>query len=125
MVNALLDTSVLVDVLRDYAPAQNWFTQQTDLGVSTVVILELLQGASNKIAQNKALDLLQGLEQVEVLPQDFEWGIQALTRYNLSHGVMGLDALIAAVSYRLEVPLYTLNIKHFQPMLADWVRRPY
>jgi predicted nucleic acid-binding protein len=51
VVDALIDTSVLVDVLRNYSPARNWMKQQANPGVSVIVWIELLQGARDKVAQ--------------------------------------------------------------------------
>jgi predicted nucleic acid-binding protein len=36
-----------------------------------------------------------------------------------------MDALIASAAYRLRVPLFTRNLKHFQPMLGPLVQKPY
>jgi predicted nucleic acid-binding protein len=48
MVEALLDSAVLIDVLRAHAPTINWLATQNNLGVSQAVILELLQGSRDK-----------------------------------------------------------------------------
>jgi len=48
MVAGLLDTSILVDLLRTYRPAKLWLSSQVDLGVSEIVWFELLEGAENK-----------------------------------------------------------------------------
>jgi predicted nucleic acid-binding protein len=50
MVNLLLDTSVIIDALRQYPPAEIWLTQQTDPGVVSMVWIELLQGVKDKNA---------------------------------------------------------------------------
>jgi hypothetical protein len=36
-----------------------------------------------------------------------------------------IDCLIAAPSHRLNVPLYTMNLKHFTPLLGALAVRPY
>jgi predicted nucleic acid-binding protein len=35
------------------------------------------------------------------------------------------DAMIASVAARLAVPLYTTNLKHFQPLPSLDAKRPY
>lgn len=125
MVTGLLDTDILVDLLRLHPPAQTWFAAQNQLGVVSIVWIELLQGATNKTAQLKALRLLRALPLVEFEQGDFEWAVQTLLKYHLSHSLMGFDALIAAVSYRLQVPLYTRNLKHFTPVLGNLAQNPY
>lgn len=125
MVKALLDTDILIDLLRQYQPAHAWISTQVDIGVATVVWIELLQGASTKLAQQKAFKLLNIFDRVETEKVDFEWAIQALLKFHTSHNVSGSDALIAAVTYRLQVPLYTRNLKHFTPMLGSLAQKPY
>jgi predicted nucleic acid-binding protein len=51
--------------------------------------------------------------------------MQAGMVFTLSHGVGIMDCLIASVSYRLQVPLYTRNLKHFTPLLGALAQTPY
>jgi predicted nucleic acid-binding protein len=41
------------------------------------------------------------------------------------HGVQFADVMIASVAVRLNVPLYTLNIKHYSPLPDVDERKPY
>jgi predicted nucleic acid-binding protein len=125
MVDALLDTAVVVDVLRGHPPATAWLATQSQLGVTPMVWLEIIEGAPNQRAQRAALRLLQSFERVEVTPPDIDWAIRQLLRFHLSHGVEAMDSLIAAVSHRLQVPLYTPNLKHFTPLLGPLAQNPY
>jgi predicted nucleic acid-binding protein len=45
MVAGLLDTSVVVDLLRQHPPAEQWLQQQGQLGVTRIVWLEIIEGA--------------------------------------------------------------------------------
>ena len=121
----LLDTAVLVDILRAFSPAIEWLSRQERLGVSPVVWLEILEGAENAREQARAVDLLRHFEKIEVAPTDFDWAIQQALRLRLSHNVDMMDCLIASSAQRLEVPLFTRNLKHFQPMIGDLAQRPY
>jgi predicted nucleic acid-binding protein len=56
---------------------------------------------------------------------DIDWAMQQLEIYRLSHGVDIPDCLIAAPSYRLQIPLYTRNLKHFSPLLGELAQAPY
>jgi predicted nucleic acid-binding protein len=125
MVTSLLDTAILVDLVRKYPPAVAWISTQKDLGVSSVVWLELLQGAQDKGDQQKALRLLTGFDRVEILQADFDWAIANLVRYGLGYHVSALDCLIASVNYRLQMPLYTRNLKHLVPLLGPLAQSPY
>lgn len=125
MVDALIDTSVLVDVLRNHLPAREWLKNHTAPGVSVVVWIELLQGARDKVAQQRALKLLRNFERIALTSADTDWAIEQLLRHNLSHNIGGLDCLIASASFRLQVPLYTTNLKHFAPLLDSLAQKPY
>jgi predicted nucleic acid-binding protein len=66
MVAGLLDTDILIDMLRLHLPAKQWISTQPDLGVASIVWLELLQGAINKEAQKRALELLDDFEKLDL-----------------------------------------------------------
>jgi len=126
VVAGLLDTAVVVDLLRSFEPASRWLADQRDeLGLSPVVWLEVLEGPENLRAQASAIELLRHFERVRVEPQDFDWAIEHQIDHRLRHGVDMMDCLIAATSHRLGVPLFTRNLKHFKPLLGAQARRPY
>ncbi len=54
MVNAFVDGSVVVDILRQHSPAQVWFQQQPLLGITPHVWLEVLDGVLNMAEQKRA-----------------------------------------------------------------------
>ncbi|MFL6258500.1 MAG: PIN domain-containing protein [Thermoanaerobaculia bacterium] len=121
----LLDTAVLVDLLRTYPPASAWLASQDRLGVSPIVWLEIIDGAENARAQTRAVELLRHFDKVEILPADFDWAIRQALRFRLSHNVDMMDSLIASTAQRLGVPLFTPNLKHFQPMIGTLAKKPY
>lgn len=125
MAVALIDTSIVVDFLRGYPAAQAWFLTQNDLGVSRAVYLEIIEGAENRRDQATALKLLRRFELIELTTPDVVWATTQLITFNLSHNIDAFDCLIASVNYRLQLPLYTRNLKHFVPVLGNLVRRPY
>lgn len=125
MVTGLLDTTVVVDLLRSYPPSQEWLAKQPRLGIVPIVWLEIIQGAEDLRAQKRAVGLLRHFERVDVEPVDFDWAIRQALRYRLSHSVDVMDCVIAAVASRLELPLYTRNLKHFVPVLGSLARKPY
>lgn len=125
MVTALLDTSVVVDVLRQHPPAKAWLSSTSDLGITQIVQLEVVEGAHNRIEQQRAIRLLKRFEQVDVISADMDWAMEQLVRYKLSHNVGMMDCLIASVSQRMDVPLFTINLKHFTPILGAMAQKPY
>lgn len=125
MVAGLLDTAILVDMLRGYTPAEQWLAQQAQLGITRIVYLEILDGVLNKAEQRRALALLQRFDRIELTTADLEWATQQLIRYRLSHNIGMMDCLIAAPSHRLSLTLFTRNLKHFTPLLGDLAQKPY
>lgn len=125
MVNALVDTSVVIDLLRGYPPAQAWYLQQVDLGVSRAVWLEALEGSQNRQEQRHALKLLKRFYTDEITESDSIWATNQLIRLNLSHNIDAFDCLIAASAHRLNVTLYTRNLKHFVPLIGGLAQQPY
>lgn len=122
---ALVDTAIVVDLLRGYPPAQFWYSTQQDLGVCRSVWLEVLEGVTNKRDQQNAVKLLQSFVLVTQLDEDVEWAVQSLRKFKLSHNIDAFDCLIAATSDRLKLTLYTRNIKHFAPLLGKLAVKPY
>lgn len=118
--NGLLDTTVVVDLLNDYLPALRWKNEYPNFqaGITSVTWLEIVYGARNRDEQNQALKMLSRLSMVYVTQADQEWAMEQFAMYRLSHNVDVPDALIAAPSYWLQVPLYTRNLKHFALLLA-------
>jgi predicted nucleic acid-binding protein len=125
VVTGLLDTAVLVDLLRSYEPSRDWLAGQPRLGIVPIVWLEIIQGAENLRAQKRAVELLRHFERVDLEPADFDWAIGQALRLRLSHSVDVMDCVIAAAARRLDLPLYTRNLKHFEPMLGSLARKPY
>lgn len=126
MVTALVDSSIIIDLLRGFPDAQTWLKTQTDvLGVTHIVWLEVVQGATNKHKQRAAVRLLSDFALVDTTSDDMRWAMTALLKVNLTHNVDALDCLIAATSRRLQVPLFTRNLKHFSPLLDKLAHKPY
>ena len=127
MANFFLDTAVIVDLLRSYPPAVQWKNAQGQaiFGISPTVWMEIVDGALTKIAQQRAIKLLQQFEMVYFTQADLDWAMRQQLAYRLSHNAGINDCLIAAVPHRLQLPLYTHNLKHFAPLLGTLAQKPY
>jgi predicted nucleic acid-binding protein len=125
MVEGLLDTSIVVDILRQYQPAESWLAQQGQLGVTRIVWLEIIEGAQTREWQSEAIKLLRRFDVVELTPSDLVWATEQLVQHRLSHSVDSFDCMIASASYLLRLPLYTANLKHFTPLLGKLAQVPY
>jgi predicted nucleic acid-binding protein len=123
----LLDTSILIDVLRGYKPARDWVNSIPEAVqfVSVVTAAELFSGCHNR-AEQRAVERELALYQVVWLDEDTsQTALQFYQRFHLSHGVGFLDCLIAATAIALGLRLTTLNLKHFAPFSDLQVERPY
>ena len=127
----LLDTDILIDILRNYPPARRWARENEALriGIPVVARMEIIQGARN---QSELHTLIRQLDAYTTLYLETEDSIQALKwfeQFHLSHGVGLLDCFIAATARRLQNPLCTFNSKHYSPfedvhLLAPYPRDP-
>jgi predicted nucleic acid-binding protein len=115
----LIDTDVLIDYLPDYPAAVSYIeAQQERFLISVVTVAELYAGVRE--GEERAR-LEQFLRAFEIIPLDLRLAVQGgLYRRDdgKSHNVGLADALIAAAATQRQVPLVTLNRKHF-PMLQD------
>ena len=123
----LLDTDVMIDLLRRHPPALTWLESLGDeeLLLPGFVVMELLQGCRNKAEQEK-------LER-ELQPYAVTWssseacnGARAVfASAHISHGLGLLDALIGQTAVALQVPLCTFNDKHYAAVPHLQTVQPY
>lgn len=127
MVTAIVETNVVVDLLRHYPPALTWLQRQNQstLGITPIVWMEVIEGGPTKLRRLQTARSLSQFEMVYLTQSDLDWAMDAQMLYELSHGVGMMDCLIASVSHRLQLPLYTHNLKHFTPLLGDLAQKPY
>lgn len=113
--DGLVDTSIIIDIYRGYNPAITWrnANMSKTFGVTPIVWLEAVQGAPNKVQQSQIIHLLSVFQIVYLNEDDQKWAMQQLVTFKLSHNIGMMDTLIAAPAYRLNLPLYTRNAKHF------------
>ncbi len=123
--NGLVDTNIVVDLLRQNVTATHWFNTQVNLGYSDFVWFEVVQGAVSKIELAKVYRLFKHMTRIQFHSDDLEWVREYLPEYALSHNIGAFDALIAASAFRLQLPLYTQNLKHFVPLLGTLAVQPY
>lgn len=121
----LIDTAVLVDILRSHPPAIEWLRRQDALAITLVSWLEIIEGATDDLAQQRAVRFLRHFERLCPSADDFDWAIQRPLQFRLSHGVDAMDCLTASTASRLGLSLYTRNLKHFTPLLGPLAKRPY
>ena len=105
----------MIDLLHQHPPAVAWLDSlgEEEIILPGFVVMELLQGCSNKAEQAKVEKVLTGFEIIWPLPETCEAALEIFARYHLSHGVGVLDALIGQTAVALNLPLHTFNRKHY------------
>lgn len=113
----LLDSDVVIDLLRAYPPAVAWFdtlAAAESLYLPGYVMMELLQGCRNKTEQAHLERALGSYGIVWLMPADCERALHVFAAYRLSHNAGMLDVLIGQTAVMLATPLHTFNVKHYQ-----------
>jgi predicted nucleic acid-binding protein len=122
----LLDTDVLIDVQRGFAPALSWLAGLAEIpSVPGQVVMELIQDAQNTQQVRQALKLVAPLPVVWPTRADCDRALSDFTAYHLSHRLGLLDSLIAACAIGLSADLCTFNLKHYQVVPGLTTKQPY
>jgi len=124
----LLDSDVMIDLLRQYPPAMRWFDalgEEVEIILPGYVVMELIQGCRNKIEQEQLQRILAPHGIAWPSPADCDEALDVFTQYHLSHNAGLLDVLIGQTAVALGVPLYTFNQKHYRFMTELQTVQPY
>ena len=122
----LIDTDVLIWLLRGRASARKLLNGIDEVTLSAVTYMELVQGMRNK---EEFRLLRQTIHQQDwfVLPIDENISQRAtvfIENYALSHGLQLADALIAASAVESGATLISANTKHYK-VIPDIDLRTY
>jgi predicted nucleic acid-binding protein len=124
----LLDSDVMIDLLRQYPSAVAWFNaleDEEEVILPGYVVMELIQGCRDKMEQERLQRELATYGVVWPLPEDCDRALQVFTQYRLSHNAGLLDVLIGQTSVALGIPLCTFNQKHYQFIPRLQTIQPY
>ena len=118
LVDMLFDTTVIVDIFRNHKTTIDWLKSQSDknICISGFTVFEILQGSRSK---EEMLSFQKKLERFPVFwpsEDDCNQALVTFANLSLSHGVEVIDALIAHTAIGLNIPVVTLNEKHFKPI---------
>jgi predicted nucleic acid-binding protein len=120
----LLDTCVLIDLIRGHKVAIDFIEAlAVQPAVCPVSILELHAGVRSQREERVVDALVSSFVSVGINENSFRRAGSWLRHYHASHALDVPDALIAAASEQHELPLATINIKHF-PMFPR-LKAPY
>lgn len=124
----LLDSDVMIDLLRQYQLAVTWFgtlEDEEEIILPGYVVMELIQGCRNKTEQERLQRELATYGVVWPSPEDCDRALEVFIQYHLSHNAGLLDALIGQTAVALGMPLYTFNQKHYQFIPGLQTIQPY
>ena len=110
-----VDTCIVIEYLKN-----NSFLSQynlEELFVSEIVIMELFQGAKNKSDLAFIKKELSVFKVVDTNNKIITLSKNILEKYNLSHNMKIMDAIIASTVMIYDLQLITLNEKDFKLLL--------
>jgi predicted nucleic acid-binding protein len=120
----LIDSNVLVDLLRNADPAKRYIASIPKKPFASVVtVSELLAGARSRQEEARIEALKSWMRFLVVDELIAERAGQYIKHYRRSHGLDAFDALIAATAEHHGLALATRNVKHF-PMFPK-LKAPY
>ncbi|MEL6524424.1 MAG: PIN domain-containing protein [Chloroflexota bacterium] len=124
--DVLLDSTVIIHLLRRRQKAVGWINDNRDiLGITSTTWMEAMEGATSKQNQTYCKQTLSQFSLVFPIITDHQWAMEKLETYQFSHHIGMNDCLIAAVAFRLNIPLYTHNLKDMSPLLGSLAQKPY
>jgi predicted nucleic acid-binding protein len=122
----LLDTDILVDLLRRHPPAVSWFAGLTEWpAVPGIVVMEVIQGCRKKAEVRAVQKLVAPLQVIWPTEADCQRALADFSTFYLSHNLGLLDSLIAASAIGCGASLYTFNSKHYRMVAGLVTEQPY
>lgn len=123
----LLDSDVIIDILRGHRPALEWFISLPleDFSVSGYVAMELIQGTRNRQQLNKLLRVVNLWPIYWPSPYACTVAMRDLESFHLSHRLGAFDSLIAQSAIELDAILCTFNLRHFRSIEGLVTEQPY
>ncbi len=113
-----IDTSVFIWAFRGNKKAIRLLDETNHILISSVVYIELMQGARNK-QELKSIDKTLEMLQVKIIDINeviSKCAVELVKTYFHSHAIELADALIGATALLNNTPITTCNTKHFMPI---------
>lgn len=123
----LLDSDVVVDLLRGLPQARQWFPDQANerFVLPGYVAMELVQGCRSKAELTILENHIARMLVVWPTPETCDRALSTYARSRFSHSLGILDALVGELAKSLDAPLHTLNQKHYVAVLGLRTEQPY
>jgi predicted nucleic acid-binding protein len=124
---ALVDTDVLIDILRGTPAAQVWLTSMpaTTFAIPGVVAMELLIGCRNQAELRRVQQFLNAFSVAWTEAVECARAYDLLATHRLTSGLSIPDCLVAAMALARSATLYTFNLRHFRIITGLDVQEPY
>ena len=121
----LLDTDVMVDILRGYEPAKKWLNSVQEIGIPGIVAMELIQGCQNTKEQRQLEKALSAYQLYWLDEDSCNDALASFSAHHLSDNIGLLDALIAETAISANAELATFNVKHYRVLKGLRSIQPY
>jgi len=123
----LVDTDVMIDLLRCHQPALDWLSRSGDdfLLVPGFVAMELIQGCRNKTEQRGVRDALEAYGIVWPSEVCCKRALATFAQQYLKNGLGIIDTLVGETAVEIGVPLATFNTKHYAAIPGIKILQPY
>lgn len=125
--DGVIDTDILIDAMNGVDDAIAFLAEkeQERIEISIVSAIELTVGCRNKIEMKELQKLLKKCILLPITTSMSQHAFELIESYNLSHGLLLADSLIAATVLEYGSTLYTKNVRHFQMIPDLTIIRPY
>lgn len=122
----IVDTTIILHYFRKVAAARAWVdTQPARLSLVSITWMEVTEGTSSKASQAESRHILDKFDLLYLTAADQQWAMEQLENFQFSHHPGASDCMIASVAHRLQLPLYTHNLKDVTPMIGSLAVKPY
>ena len=124
----LLDSDIMIDLLRQYPPAIRWLNRldaDEPVVLPGYVVMELTQGCRNRDEIQQVQRAISTCAIVWPSPSECDQALELFITYRLSHQIGLLDVMIAQTALSLDVPLFSFNQKHYQCIPGLKTIQPY
>jgi hypothetical protein len=126
-VTILVDTDIMIDLLRQRPAATVWMSthQQDRLATSGYAAMEIIQGTQHATDLRAADRLLKQIQIVWPSPGAHVRALAMFRQVHLANAIGILDMLIAHTAIDMNLPLHTFNLKHYAAVPGLQTIQPY
>lgn len=123
----LLDTDVVVDLLRNLPSAVQWFggLENEIVALPGYVVMELVQGCRSNAELDRLDEQIKNMVVVWPGPESADRALISYARCRFSYGLGLIDALVGHVAVSFDLPLHTFNQKHYAGAEGLVTLQPY